>query len=143
MKTKMLYILIVFIFHIQIISSQCINVDLSVTWKEGYDIFKKDSIVCIPYLNIIYQNNGDIPLYLLKLSDSMAGLPMLPIGCLLQYPIEEYLNPDYRKRAESHFDYTDQGFYVRIGGSSLYYDDGWEVESDTITVIDGVEVERD
>lgn len=108
-----------------------ISVELSVKWEKGASVFDEDSIESIPKLLIKYRNNSNANYYFLKLSDSRSGYPMLPWGSLIQYPIEEYLNPDYKKRAETHLDYTGQHFFVKVRGIPLF-SKGWIVEIDTI-----------
>jgi hypothetical protein len=56
---------------------------------------------------------------------------MLPWGSLLQYPIKEYLHPDYLKRAKLHGNYDSQNYKVYIGGTPLYRQ-GWIIENDTL-----------
>ena len=61
----------------------CISIELSVTWKMGYDNFNKDSTVSIPILNIAYRNNCNGNYYFLKVSESKDSLP--PIYCGICY----------------------------------------------------------
>lgn len=121
MKTKeVLIVLVLSLFSNLLAFSQFISIELSVKWTKGYDIFKEDSVICYPELSITYRNNSDTNFYFLKVSDSRKGNPMLPWGTFYQYPYEEYLNPDYKKRAISHFDYTNTKYTVIIGGSQSY-----------------------
>jgi hypothetical protein len=132
MKVKI--IITIFVFNVVLISasfSQCVSVELSVNWKKGFDVFQKDSMVCFPVLSITYRNNSDVNIYFPKASDSRNELPMLIKGSLVQYPIEEYLNPDYLKRAKLHGDYTNKKYKVLIGGSPLFLK-SWLVEKDTL-----------
>lgn len=132
MKTKKLFFIIgLFLFQSQTAFNQCINIDLSVKWETGFDIFRDDSAVCVPKLCITYRNNSSNNYYFLKVSNSRFGYPMLPWGTLLQYPIEEYLNPDYLKRAKLHGNYTNQNYNVIIGGSPLF-SRSWIVYNDTL-----------
>lgn len=130
MKTKeVLIVLVLSLFSNLLAFSQFISIELSVKWTKGYDIFKEDSVICYPELSITYRNNSDTNFYFLKVSDSRKGNPMLPWGTFYQYPYEEYLNPDYKKRAISHFDYTNTKYTVIIGGSQSY-NKGWIVYND-------------
>lgn len=117
--------------------SQCISIELSARWVKGYDVFQKDSIICYPELIITYRNMSDTNYYFQKVSESRIGLPMLPIGHLLQYPIEEYLNPDYLKRAKMYGKYSGENYTVIFGGSS--FSKGWIVVNDT----SNIEVEQE
>lgn len=118
-------------FSIQLVFTQSVSVEISVIWVNGHDIFKEDSLLSFPKLNITYRNNTDTCLYFLKVSNSKKGNPMLPWGSFLQYPLEEYLNPDYKKRAISHRDYTMNDYTIVIGGGPLYAQ-GWIVYNDTL-----------
>jgi hypothetical protein len=115
------------------------------TEETGYDIFEKDSIMCIPKLQITYRNNSNINYYFLKISDSRNGLPMMPYaGSLHPSDFKEYLQwrDDYFGRAKSHISYTNRNFLVRIGGMPLY-SSGWYVHSDTLDYNneEGIEIE--
>lgn len=87
-----------------LVSSQGVSIELSAKWIKGYDIFKKDSIIYFPELMITYRNISDTSFYFQKVSDGRYGLPSLPAAGLLQYPIEEFLNPNYFKRVKMHGD---------------------------------------
>jgi len=130
-RKKLFFIITLMLFQKQSVLSQCISIDLSIKWETGFDIFNEDSVVCIPKLHITYRNNSKINYYFLKVSDSKTGLPLIPYGGLLQYPIEEYLHPDYLKRAKLHSNYENQNYHVIIGGT-LLYKQGWIIENDTI-----------
>lgn len=116
---------------IQQVFSQCISIELSIHWDRESDVFKPETIVCVPKLNIVYRNNSNANYYFQKVSTTRAELPIIPIGTSLQYPVQEYLNPDYLKRAKLHGKYTNQNFNVLIGGTQLYQQ-GWFVENDTV-----------
>jgi len=134
MKSKVLIIIALLSFQVQFTFSQCISVELSVTWKRGHDIFKKDLTVCVPQLNIKYRNISDTNYYFLKVSDSKDGLPMIPYaGSLHPSDFDEYLrwHDDYFGRAKTHGNYANQNFHVRIGGMPLF-SEGWFVHSDTL-----------
>lgn len=112
--------------------SQSVSIELSAKWVKGYDIFQKDSTIYYPELIITYRNNSDTNYYFQKVSDSRCGLPMLSCGTLLQYPIEEYLNPNYLKRAKIHGNYTNENYTVIIGENS--FSKGWIVVNDTSNI---------
>jgi len=65
---------------------------------------------------------------------------MLYKGTLIQYPIEEYLQPNYLKRAKFHGNYSNTKYKVLIGGNPLFLK-GWVIENDTMK--SGVEYEID
>jgi hypothetical protein len=134
MKVKILLIVVLLFFQMQFIFSQCISIELSVTWKMGSDIFKEDSSVNIPQLHITYRNITDTNYYFLKVSDSRNGLPMTPYaGSLHPANCYDYFrwHNDYLGRAKSHNIYTNQNFHVQIGGMPLF-SEGWFVVSDSL-----------
>ncbi len=114
MKTKLLLCIVFFSFQIQGGFSQDVNITLSLTLGSGPDILKKESIVSIPYLNITYRNNDSVPLYFLKLSDNRMGSPIL--GCSWHFSYHHGVAPSYLKKAKAHLKYTDEVYYVMIGG---------------------------
>ena len=134
MKSKVLVIIALLYFQVQLVFTQCISVELSVTWKIEHDIFKKNLMVCVPLLNITYRNISNTNYYFLKVSDSKDGLPMMPYaGSLHPSNFDEYLRwrDDYFERAKTHGNYASQNFHVRIGGMPLY-SNGWYVHNDTL-----------
>ena len=138
MMARISLIVVVLFFQCFLVFSQCISVELSVTWESGYDIFKKDSMVHIPKLHITYRNMSDVNLYFLKISNSRNGFPW--IGCLISlHPhfsnFDDYLrwSRDYLARAKEHSNYANENFHVSIGGygnPTLIRD--WVVFSDSI-----------
>jgi len=122
--------LVALLFYTGSTYSQSISVELSVRWIKGVDIFNRDSIIYYPELIITYRNNSDTSYYFSKVSESRFGLPILPIGSLLQYPIEYYTNPNYLERAKSHGSYMNNKYKVEIGGGQLYTK-GWIVINDS------------
>ncbi|MBP1630427.1 MAG: hypothetical protein H6Q15_1320 [Bacteroidetes bacterium] len=141
MRTKLLFVGIVLLLFVgKIAFSQSVSIELSVKWEKGFDIFKEDSIINIPTLNITYRNNSDTNYYFQKVSSERKSYPMLPWGSLLQYPIEEYLNPNYKRRAMLHGDYTNKNYSVFIGETSLY-SQGWEAMKDTIAFDEEYEID--
>lgn len=133
MKAIRLYIgLCMFLGFNALVSSQSVSIELSAKWVKGYDIFKKDSIIYFPELMITYRNISDTSFYFQKVSDSRYGLPSLPAAGLLQYPIEEFLNPNYFKRAKMHGDYTGEHYKVEIGDN--LFSKGWIAINDTCNI---------
>lgn len=134
MKTINLYV-ILSIFLILNIStySQSLSIELSAKWVKGYDIFRKDSTIYYPELIITYRNNSDTNYYFQKVSDSRSGLPILPWGTLFQYTIEEYLKPNYLKRAKTHCNYANYNYKVIIGGNASF-SKSWIVVNDTVNI---------
>ena len=115
------------------LSSQNISIELSTKWVKGFDIFQKDSTICYPELIITYRNNSDTNYYFQKISNSRCGLPMLPCGTLLQYPIDEYLNPNYLKRTKTHGNYANE-YYNVIIGRDMSFNKGWICMNDTTNI---------
>jgi len=72
--------------------SQCISIELSVTWKMEVDIFNKDSMVNTPVLNITYRNNCEVNYYFFKVSPMKDEQSMVTCIALIQYmkPINYY-----------------------------------------------------
>ena len=135
MKANKLYFIIgLLLLPGQFVYSQKISIDLSVKWENGSVVFNQDSIISIPELQVTYRNNSSDDYYFLKVSSNKKGYPLLPWGTLLQYPIEEYINPDYLKRAKSYGSYSNKNYRVMIGGSPLY-SNGWIVYSDMLCSI--------
>ncbi|MBU1014059.1 MAG: hypothetical protein KKG99_13755 [Bacteroidetes bacterium] len=134
MKTINLYIILFLHLSFNISTySQSVSIELSAKWVKGYDIFQKDSTIYYPELIITYRNNSDTNYYFQKISDSRCGLPMLPWGTLLQYPIEEYLNPNYLKRAKMHENFANDNYKVIIGGDASF-SKGWIIVNDTVDI---------
>ena len=125
MVTKILQ-LVCLLLQGHFLFSQCINVELSVTWEEGSDIFQKDSLVDIPKLNITYSNICDINYYFFKVSPRSDGRPM--VICYAMFQQED--NDSLKRAMPSYNNYANQNFNVIIGGKPLY-DAGWKISSDT------------
>ena len=99
---------------------QNISIELSIYWQIDKDIFVDDSKMNTPFLNITYRNNSDKSIYFKKISlPDRVGLPETVHGTLLQYPYSEWLNPDWRMRAESSVEmssfFINENYKVRIG----------------------------
>lgn len=134
MKTRLLFILLIILFTTKVeMFAQCVSIELGVKWERETHVFHDDSIICTPKLLITYRNNSDKDYYFLKVSNSRFGYPELMWGTMLQYPFEEYRNPDYLKRAKSHGNYENEHYFVRLGGYHPSFLTVWEVEKDTIT----------
>jgi hypothetical protein len=115
------------------IFAQGVSVELSLSWGKEFDVFNEDSLICVPSLSVTYRNNSETSIYFLKVSDSHLGYPLLPRGLLLQYPYEDYINPDYRKRAINHGNYSGKDFKVIILNRP-HYNKSWEVFNDTLAL---------
>ncbi len=132
MKANKLYFIIgLLLLQGQFAYSQKISIELSAKWVKGYDVFEKNSTIYYPELIITYRNNSDSNLYFSRVSNSRCGLPNLPYGTLFQYPIEEYLNPNYLKRAKNHGNYSNNNYTVEISNSAHLFK-GWYVYNDTV-----------
>ena len=135
MKAKTLLITTLLFLQVHFLFSQCISIELSVTWEMGHDIFEEDSIVYIPNLHIIYRNNCSTNFYFLKMSGSGNGLPCI---CYSARPhpdnIDYFLwSTNYRERAKEYFNYANDNFNVTIGGRPSF-GDCWLIYNDTIDI---------
>ena len=132
MNSKQLLFIVLLFLHVHSLFSQCISIELSVTWEMGYDILKKDSVISIPKLNISYRNNCDVNYYFIKPFKSEDYLPI--IFCLLldnTHP-EEYQHPNYFKKNKLYGKYTNKNFTVDIDRGEPSYGNGWHICCDTI-----------
>jgi len=130
MKVRLLFILLLLLLQGGHLFSQCISIELSVTWHTGYHIYKKDSVVIIPKLNITYRNNCNTDYYFLKVCDNRDNLPNF-ICTILYYPSDE--KPDCHKIMQYNIkSFESQHFNVVMGGQ--YYGRFWEVYCDTIDI---------
>jgi len=127
MKVKTLLIIALLFLQWNFVFSQCISIELSVTWKMGYDIFNKDSVISIPMLNITYRNNCDTNYYFFKVSPRKDGYSM--VRC---YALRNIFDHELQKIAKSYqYNYTNRAFNVLIGkGNSI--NKAWEIVEDTI-----------
>jgi len=127
MKAKLLLITAFLLLQEQFLFSQCISVELTITWEMGYDIFKKDSAMSIPILNITYRNQCDTNYYFFKISPKKDGDLMLQCLALINYNTF-----DLRERAKGEKK-THAGRYaaVNVGTRYLYYNKGWEMDDFT------------
>ncbi|MCL2435898.1 MAG: hypothetical protein FWD09_07165 [Lentimicrobiaceae bacterium] len=130
MKLKILFITAFLFLQGQFLFSQCISIELSVTWKMGPDIFNKDSVKSIPILNITYRNNCDTNYYFFKISPRKDGEPM--VLCLAMV---NYIDFDLLKRAMAHGNYINENFNV-IMGKSPWYNSGWDIEGGSVDYIE-------
>lgn len=121
------------------IYSQGISIELSAKWTKGGDVFNTDSIIYYPELYITYRNNSDTNYYFKKVSGSQKGYPKLPCGTLIQYPYEEYLNPNYLKRAQMYGNYADKSYDVVIGGPPMFKESWINNDSDNFNVLDVID----
>jgi hypothetical protein len=126
MKEKIFLILTFSFLQVNCVFSQCISIELSITWEMGHDIFKKDSAVNIPILNITYRNNCNTNYYFFKVSPRKDESTM--VMCLA---LRQYEDHDYLKRAKSHLNYTEQHFNVIMGGEP-WYNAGWKICNDAV-----------
>jgi hypothetical protein len=128
MKAKHLFITALLVLQGNVLFSQCISVELSISWQMGYDLFKKDSLVNIPVLNITYRNNCDTDYYFFKVSPRQDGEPMVIGMGSVQWESDNLLE---RAKYGSRFRYTNQNLNVTMGREPV--DDAcWWVYSDTI-----------
>lgn len=114
--------------------AQCVSIELTVCWKKGNSVFvNNDSNTCLPYLNIIYRNNSEMPLYFLKVSQERKGLPQITRSSL---PGQIVSN----KSALKYANYSGNSYIIELG-TSYNYLDGWEILPDTLN--SGLEHEID
>lgn len=117
--------------------SQNISVELSIHWQIGKCIFNEDSMMNTPMLNIVYRNNSNENIYFKKISlPDRVSLPRTGYSMLLQYPYEEWLNPNWRKRAESSLEmspfFINKSYRVVIDNYQAYSESWYIVnEADT------------
>ena len=122
MKSKLLLILTLFILQGKCLYSQCLSIELSITWETGYDIFRRDSVIAIPKLNITYRNNCDTNYYFFKASPRKDGELMVLCPAMVNY-----VDFDLLKRAKGHENYASENFNVIIGACP-WYNNGWDIE---------------
>lgn len=137
MKAKILFITMLFLLQSKFIFPQCMNVELSITWEEGLDIFNKKSKVSIPKLNITYRNDCDNDHYYLRVSPKKDATPVLGCGILLSNPFGCKEKPeDYLKRIKkTQGFYKNQSFNVVIGiEPSISI--GWFISRDSTSYFD-------
>ena len=124
MKVKILFITMLFFMQVQLFS-QCISIELSVTWQMGHDIFNKDSVISVPILNITYRNDCDANYYFFKVSPRKDGENM--VLCLA---LRSSSNYNKLEIAKLHANYANENYNVQIGGRP-WYNMGWEIIEDT------------
>jgi len=127
MKVKLFFISTLLLLQGNFLFPQCISIELSIIWEKEYDIIKKDSIVCIPKLNIIYRNNCNTNYYFSKIYRD--SLPCFT--CLISYYPSEEKQDCYKAISYNTKKYANQNFNVTIG-TSLYYSSFWYAYKDTI-----------
>ena len=134
MKSKLLLILTLLILQGKYLYSQCLSIELSITWETGYDIFRRDSVIAIPKLNITYRNNCDTNYYFLNLSEREVNLPIM--GCMqTSRPTDgEIMHPDFFKDNELFGKNTNQNFSVMVAeGAPSYGSDCWHISDCNFT----------
>ena len=90
----------------------------------GYDLFKKDSIISIPFLNITYRNDCNANYYFFKTSPINDGIPNVLCTWL------DFVGNEILKRPTAEECYTDQNFNVILGRAQIY-EGTWLMYSDT------------
>ena len=131
MKSKTIIIIMLFMLQCQLLFSQCISIELSVTWEMKTDILNKDSIVNTPILNIMYRNNCNGNYYFLKVSESKDSLPRIYCG-ICYFPSDE--KPDcYKTMKYWAKRNTNQNFNIHIRGLPRY-GSWWKVYPDTLDI---------
>ncbi|MCL2311989.1 MAG: hypothetical protein FWC41_05815 [Firmicutes bacterium] len=133
MKAKTLFITIFLTLQIQFLLSQCISIELSITWEKEYHIYYKDSMVNIPKLNITYRNNCDSNYYFLKVTNNQDSL--LNFICTLTIGGSSFEKPDYHALMNYNAKkYVNQNFNVSIGANCLYYGGIGKVSPDPLDI---------
>jgi hypothetical protein len=89
-------------------------------------LYKKDSAISIPVLNITYRNICDTNYYFFKVSSRKdESIMIVPVGMLLYFEdIGKY------QRAKNHLNYANQKFNV-IMGDTPWYNSGWNIFSES------------
>jgi hypothetical protein len=120
--------------------AQNVSIQLSIHQQLKQDIFNEDSVVNTPMLNVMYQNNSNKNVYFKKVSwTDESGLPITGYGSLMQYPYEEWLNPNWRKRAEAALSFSEftagNNYIVEIGGFQSCFG-SWHIVNEADTCIE-------
>jgi len=137
MKAKILLIIILFFLQSNCLFSQCISIELSITWQMGHDIFNKDSVISVPMLNITYRNDCNFDYYFLNVYASGNNLPeKFPCFLLDNIRYEEYIKSDYIKEMQLYGKYTNKNFRVAIRGDNYYSTNWWWVYCDSTDKLD-------
>ena len=136
MKVKILLITMLLFMQVQLFS-QCISIELSITWKMGVDMFKRDSVLSIPILNVTYRNNCNTNYYFFKVSPRKDG--QLLVLCPALRSFTDDFTP--RERAMAHDNYVNEKFNVKIGGSPRD-NIGWQIEDRDADVIKKQSIEH-
>jgi hypothetical protein len=127
MKAKIIIITVLFLLQSQSLFSQCISIELSVTWERGGDIFKKDSAVSTPILNITYRNNCNTNYYFFKAS------PSRDVSMAFNASLHHFNKPiDYQQNVKSSCKRGARGNFNVIMGNIPWYKKGWEALNDSI-----------
>jgi hypothetical protein len=138
MKAKILFVVLILLLQCNFMFSQCINVELSITWEEGFDIFNKKSKVSIPKLNITYRNDCDKSYYFLKVSPTKDETPIL--GCSISLHPMETISKRKKKVKQGESPYLNlypiKGIFTNLNfnviiGIEPSIDIGWFISSDT------------
>ena len=132
MKLKKIIFIVLLFLQSQSLFSQCISIELSITWEMGYDSLKKDSVIVIPKLDITYRNNCDTNYYFLNVSHSKDNFPDIMCLPLDNTHLREFQYSNYFTKNKLYGKYANQNFDIKIV-RSLNYDGGWwQVCCDTI-----------
>jgi len=128
MKSKKLLFIVFFLMKNNFLFPQCISIELSVTWKMGYDLFKKDSVMSIPYLNITYRNSCNTNYYFKVSSRKNVGMT-----ALLYHANHIGVHVDTQAIAKAACGKgVGKNFNVIMQKSTWYGNDSWKAFNDTI-----------
>jgi len=121
--------------------AQNVSIELSIHWQMEKDIFDEDLMMNTPFLNITYRNNSDENIYFNKVSSpNRVGLPPTGRGILLQYPYNEWLNPNWRNRAESSVKmspyFMNENYRIRIGDLFSLFKVGWHIVNEADSCVE-------
>jgi hypothetical protein len=127
MKAKTIFIIAFLLLQESFLFSQSISIELSVSWRKGYDIIDKESMIYIPILNITYRNNCDTDYYFLNICETKDSFPNILCLLLDNVHYDEYAQADYIREEQLYGKYVNQTFKVYIGGR-LSYGSIWDID---------------
>jgi len=125
MKSKIFFTTMFLFLQVQSLFSQCISVELSITWEMGFNLFKKDSVMSIPILNITYRNYCNTNYYFFKASTN----DRVWMGC--GFHSNHYGTTEAKRALSSCGSGTGEKFNVIMGGEP-WYRTGWTAFNDTV-----------
>lgn len=127
---KQFLFVIIFVFIYINGHSQNVSITMSMLWKQGFDVFKSDSVTDEPFLTITYSNHADTYFYLLKITNSPSEYPLMLIGHLI-HSISQLDSVNYRKIARLSQNCCLGKYYVLVGGGG-YVNSAWVAQPNSV-----------